>query len=91
MQQNNLCLLTSAFVLIRRKTDLRVLRYSVNGVYSTVFKAAKFIMVFCIKLDIALDLTCLGINAGEAQHSKVPKVPSSLSDREAFSGFNREL
>lgn len=48
---NNLCLLISMH--IRRRIDLRGLSSSVNGPYSTVFKAAKSILVFSINLDVA--------------------------------------
>ena len=47
-----MCLLISVFVHIRRRIDLRGLSSSVNGLYLTVFKAAKFTLVFYIKLDI---------------------------------------
>lgn len=58
---------------------MRILRYSVDSLYSKVFKAAKFIMVFFIKLDITLDLTCLGVDAGEAQllqSAQGPLIPA---------------
>lgn len=48
---NNLCLLIPMH--IRRRIDLRALSSSVNGLCSTVFKAAKSTLVFFINLDVA--------------------------------------
>lgn len=50
VKQHNLCLLFS--VHIRKRIDLRDLSSTVNGLYLTVFKAAKSVLVFYIKLDI---------------------------------------